>query len=567
MEKTGIKIEQDRATCRAFEKVEWSIYPEAADIRIKEVRYCVYNGHEIIFEGKGFIYKDCFIDEDKRIRPSETVPYWKIRYAPSVQGQLYIDIEVMTSQGSIIRRKSGLLVDGIQRKGFIKVSKDKRYLEFTNGDPYFAIGINAINLQGDFISLASYMKELAANGCNYIRLWLSQSHVPLFSREAPGICQEHAWGYDYIFGIAEEYGIYIKVCFEHMRKFVDVDRVIWSDHESMFSYKKGGPCMSEYDFFAKAEAREKFKQEVVDYIISRWGYSPNIFAWELWNEIDTVRGCGTNFQSPMWKAVVDWNRDIGEYIKQRDHGRHLVVNSLGSYVVRKEIWELEVNDLAQVHGYWKPNTFNQDSAKDIAAFVEEYLEEIKRFDKPALFAEFGLVNDRWGSNDLQYADRDGIIIHDGAWCSLATGAAGTAMFWWGNMLREMGLQWVFKGISSFVKDIDFASEGFQDVYAICNKPEIKVRGQKGKNTTIIWLKNRQYTWWNKIMNSHVPGVTDVSLEVYDHADGIYTIQIWDSVTGEVIKEYMTECRKSTIIVELDRVHRDCPIKIIREHNS
>ncbi len=40
--------------------------------------------------------------------------------------------------------------------------------------------------------------------------------------------------------------------------------------------------------FTDPQAR-KYQQRIFRYIVARWGYSPNILSWELFNEIDELQ--------------------------------------------------------------------------------------------------------------------------------------------------------------------------------------------------------------------------------------------------------------------------------------
>src|SRR5688500_4975626 len=67
---------------------------------------------------------------------------------------------------------------------YITVSnKNPNYFSFTDGTTYIPVGINMINPSGRygnnpdsaFYEIEQWMKNLAANGGNYVRIWVSQS--------------------------------------------------------------------------------------------------------------------------------------------------------------------------------------------------------------------------------------------------------------------------------------------------------------------------------------------------------------------------------------------------------
>jgi hypothetical protein len=105
------------------------------------------------------------------------MPVWKARFAPS---------EVGTYSAEVTRRdRSGTAQSDVLRfecvssasKGFLRVSKkDPRFLEFTEGRPFFAVGQNLAFIgSGQYASLPKAEEmfgKLADNGANYLRIWV-----------------------------------------------------------------------------------------------------------------------------------------------------------------------------------------------------------------------------------------------------------------------------------------------------------------------------------------------------------------------------------------------------------
>ena len=73
------------------------------------------------------------------------------------------------------------------------------------------------------------------------------------------------------------------------------------------------------DFFQGEASRAQFKKKL-DWYAARYGNDPVIFAWELWNEMDTVRG----------KGYEEWTEEMLGELKKR-FPNNLVTQSLGSF--------------------------------------------------------------------------------------------------------------------------------------------------------------------------------------------------------------------------------------------
>ncbi len=55
--------------------------------------------------------------------------------------------------------------------------------------------------------------------------------------------------------------------------------------DSPCNIKNGGPLEKLIDYFTNPKA-QKANYDRLRYLVARYGYSPNVFVWELWNEVD-----------------------------------------------------------------------------------------------------------------------------------------------------------------------------------------------------------------------------------------------------------------------------------------
>ncbi|MBI2297533.1 MAG: hypothetical protein HYU66_01045, partial [Armatimonadetes bacterium] len=231
------------------------------------------------------------------------------------------------------------------------------------------------------------------------------------------------------------------------------------------------------DFFSNPEARRMW-QNRLRYVIARWGYATHLLAWEFWNEINCVFGYAKRSQE-----MIDWSAAMGDYLHQHDPWNHLVVNSLGSFELDDRLWKLPQLDFAQVHGYWHPTlAASKDTGKDMGEMVPLWLTKIRDFGKPALFAECGLVNDRWGPSPLSAEDRDGVALHDMLWAGLAAGGCGTAMMWWhDNQVDKYDLYGQFTPVAKFAADVPWDTAGFRPVTAEASDPRVRALALLGRD--------------------------------------------------------------------------------------
>lgn len=518
-----------------------------------DVHFTSPSGKRIVVPG--FFYQDFeqqIKDEAEFLIPKGE-PVWKVRFAPTEVGRYRFQVIAQDKSGSVKSKTDFFEALPSKSHGYIRVSKDdKRYFEFDDGTPYFAIGLNVCwYRRGGTTDYEKWFKHLSQNGGNYARIWMPSWAFGIEWGKPFEYRMDRAWQLDYVIRLAEQKGIYIKLCIENFRRFEDDTNPYW--------VRNGGPCEKEIDFFINERAKEMFKKRL-RYIVARWGYSTSIMAWELWNEIDCVRGYYDNKQ-----AVIDWSKEMASYLKQIDPWKHLVVNSLGSFVLEPNLWNLAEMDFAQVHGYWHPTlVHSKELGKDMAEMISSWLSTIKGFGKPALFAEFGLVKEDWGPSPLMKEDKEGIHLHNGIWSALMTGSAGIAhIWWWGIYVEPMNLYYHFKAISEFVKGINFAKQEFKDAQVEFSSPNLRVLGLQGKQICLLWIQNKEHIWWKVAVEKKAPQpIKGATVKVLGISNGKWEAQIWDTYRGIIISKQMLKATGKSLTIQLPNVDKDIAIKLI-----
>jgi hypothetical protein len=101
---------------------------------------------------------------------------WKARFAPMQTGTYIATARLKDKTGTI--QSQSIRFDCISSvgKGFLRISeKDPRFMEFSDGTPFFAIGQNLAFIgEGQYVTLSKAEEifgKLADNGANFIRIW------------------------------------------------------------------------------------------------------------------------------------------------------------------------------------------------------------------------------------------------------------------------------------------------------------------------------------------------------------------------------------------------------------
>jgi hypothetical protein len=103
-------------------------------------------------------------------------PGWKARFAPLEVGRHQAKAVLKAAGQSAASAPITFECVASTNPGFVRVSlKDPRYLEFTEGQPYFPIGENLAFIgEGQYVTLSraeEILGRLAENGANYLRVW------------------------------------------------------------------------------------------------------------------------------------------------------------------------------------------------------------------------------------------------------------------------------------------------------------------------------------------------------------------------------------------------------------
>jgi hypothetical protein len=384
---------------------------------------------------------------------------------------------------------------------YIQVStKRPQYFSFTDGETYIPIGINMINPShpntehpdSAFAEIERWMKGLSDNGGNYVRVWLSESFWDV--EEKAGVySEEKAKRIDRFFDMARRHKLRVKVTLEHFRSITLAENnQPWA---TKFAYHKsqGGPLDSISQYLSTDAGRKLFLDKI-DYYQKRYGADTLFFGWELWNEMNAVRG-------PEDSTFFAWNERMLKEVKKR-FPRNLVMQSLGSFdtdkvrTVYQRMMRIPENEVAQVHRYLDlgaPLAVCQESMDVIgSSAVSELLSY--QLNKPVLLAETGAVEPKHAGPSKYYPlDTAGILLHDILFAPFFSGAAGTGMSWhWESYVHKNNLWYHYGRFGEAIKGIDPVKEAFTP--SILNINDMRVYVLAGNKSKLFWIRDKNSNW-------------------------------------------------------------------------
>jgi hypothetical protein len=393
-------------------------------------------------------------------------------------------------------------------ESFVRVSpRDRRYLELSNGSPYIPIGLNMIAPYGKteqeaLTRMEQWMKNLSDNGGNYIRIWLSNNFFDIEHEKSGQYDEEKAKRIDAVLDMARRHNIRVKMTIEHFRHFFG-ERQRWAA-KPLYHVSQGGPAKDMDDFFQGQRSREQFRKKL-DFYADRYGDNPSIFAWELWNEMDTVRARG----------YMEWTEEMLAELKKR-FPKNMVTQSLGSFDNDskrdryRRLCLMEDNDFANVHRYLDLGASLDVCKGPVDILAADAVRELQAFtkNKPILLAESGAVEpSHSGPFKLYKKDRAGIILHDVIFAPFFAGAAGTGQNWhWDQYVASMNLWFQFGRFAKAIKGINPPVESFKPIEL--DLPRLRVYILKGKHTLLAWCRDKKSTWQSELAEGKEPEVVN-----------------------------------------------------------
>jgi hypothetical protein len=540
-----LEIDTDGVAINPFDPAQFDLH----------VRFTAPSGETILVPA--FSYQD-FDPQTLRLNGR---PVWRARFTPAEPGEWHAQAE-LTSPKLASQPLGFAVAADPSARGFVRINQQNpRYLAFDDGSFYFPIGLNLgwasqPNL-GVLSDYRRWLDRLSQNGGNVGRVWMASWSFGIEWNDT-GLGDysgrmKQAWLLDQVFKLAEERGVYIMLTLLNHGAFSTSVNPEWDDNP--YNIANGGPLKEPRLFARNAEARELFKRRV-RYIAARWGYSPNLFAWEWWNEVN-------------WTPIDDaslkpWITEMTAHIQQYDPYDHLVSSSYAGAGGSTALWAMPELDFVQLHDYT-----GNDPAKLLPL---QYQVMSPKYSKPILLAEYGYSADGASAQPGQ----DVVHFHNGLWAAPFSGMSSTAMYWWWDTLVDPHNLWAeYKGIATFLKDENLAA-------LAPAKPQQAPEGAtvlalQGQDRALAWVRSNAYdvaaasAAYRQARQAGQAGagwayqpapIEGLQLTITGLADGAYTARWYSPKTFEWQPEQAVQVRGGTATLAAPAFAQDLAVKIV-----
>jgi hypothetical protein len=396
-------------------------------------------------------------------------PQWQVRIAPDEPGTWFYAIQVR-DDGSLVSTTQGQVdVTVAERGGFVDVAANRRYFTLSGNQPYFPIGHNlswSWDATGGWHAYDRWFESLAASGGNYARLVVD---VPWFVGLEWNVVgnytasQDAAYRLDQILELAAKHGVRLQLVLlwsQSLRTYNGAPVLVPREparpdtsadwNRNPYNRANGGMLSTPSQFFDNDTSEALFKRRL-RYIAARWGYSPDVFAWELTDEIDMV---STNND-----LTIPWVQIMATYLRQIDQDRHLI--TVGSRSTNDRLTQTALLDFTQGRVYQSlpiESTFEQEPV-----VVETIRRSLRLNTTPTLLTGYSL--NPW--YEPTESDPDGVHFQNTLWASVLAGAGGSAASEWGSTyVIPRQLQRYYAPLAAYVSGVDWSELNLQSAEAM-----------------------------------------------------------------------------------------------------
>lgn len=422
------------------------------------------------------------------------------------------------------------------------------YFVQEDGAPWTPIGQNDatswVDLAGlfrrkDMAAVEAYLDRLQAHGVTCLRLMMECVHQRhrLLERPAGSFNPNMVRLWDDLFRLCEE---------RELRLLLTPYDTFWMWHKwhhHPYNLANGGRLKRMNEALLCAETRLLYKDRL-RFAVERWGHSPALFAWDLWNEIHKAQA---EERMDNWAEFI---HDLSTFVRELELARYgrshpQTVSIFGPELqypeAREAIFRHPDLDFATVHFYQSGPI---DHPKDTVAagfamgrLTRDCLNEIKD-GRPFFDSEHGPIHTFKDKKKTLPAEFDDEYFRHMQWAHMASGGAGGGMRWPNRHPHSLtpGMRVAQRGLARFLPLIDwtrFARRCWNDQLQP-SEPRLGAMGCGDAEQAVVYLLN------SKPAAKHVdrrPLSTTLRLP---ELQGALHVTTFSPLLGEVLSSFEVE---------------------------
>ena len=440
---------------------------------------------------------------------------WMLRFSSGQEGTHHLKLKILDGDGPSETVAYLFNVAAGSTAGVIKAdTSNPQYYRHSTGEPFYPLGINI-----GWNSIEDYTKiinNLSQGNANTFRYW----HTPFawqalewdddFYHEYEGLgfySQEAAAMSDSLLELCEAADVYMQlVLFQH-GPFSENVNEMWETNP--YNSANGGFVDRAEEYFYNSQCKAQTKK-LLRYIVARWAWSKNLFAWEFFNEVQFT-GIH-NSQTPAWfPGVLQWHSEMSRYIESIDPYDHLQTTSASNEQLSLLDTIVTLDNL-QYHLYESETSLLKTQADLDYRFREELLNT-------------SVINGEYGTD--QQADTPFDVQRDAIWNGIMT-QVPRYMWIWDHYL-DTAWTGLFSMPAQYLEGEDFSKEGELQDYDVMQSHPSKALESYGLSTG---TKYYGYIYDPE----HETNITGTSVSIIDLPLASYDISFYLPVSDQLIRK-------------------------------
>jgi hypothetical protein len=359
---------------------------------------------------------------------------WRVRHMPTLPGNYSITgirLNGGTAAYGNLTPTNWVVTGFPTGAGYVEVdpANPRRFLT-SNGRRFYPIGENMAWSSATANALNIFPKMGAAHE-NWSRVWMTHFYDwaglglnldwPKVNNTFGQFSLMVASNWDAIVSAADQAGIHFQMTLQHHGQYASTNGsdVNPNWEQNPYNTANGGFLSNATNFFSDATARDYTKRKY-HYIIARWGYSPAIMAFELFNEVQYTDAA----RSGQWGNIQAWHNEMAVFIKANDPYHHLVTTSDS---LNQPLWDQ--TDYYQHHEYPNDLITGLRDAQDISG---------SQTVAPDYAGECGI-------NSTPH-----VGISPPIWAGIMSGQSGASMPWYWDTIDPNNDYFLIKSAADFV---------------------------------------------------------------------------------------------------------------------
>jgi mannan endo-1,4-beta-mannosidase len=419
----------------------------------------------------------------------------------------------------------------------------------------------------DLPGVERHLRGLKDQGVTCIRLMMEycQTEHRYLERPAGTFVPNMVRLWDDLFAMLERVGLHVLLTpYDTFFTWIR-----WRHHP--YNRRNGGPCSSRRRWLTCPRTREAIKARLA-FATKRWGGSPALFAWDLWNEMHPAHG---EDDPASFAPFID---DVGPWLRRLEtglHGRaHLqTVSIFGPELVTKPelaepIFRHPALDFANTHLYEKGTI---DDPRDtvmptlaVARLMREAVEHA-RDGRPVFDSEHGPIHRFKDKRETLPEAFDDEYFRHIQWAHLASGGAGGGMRWPNRHPHVLtaGMRDAQRGLANFLPLIDWRRFHRRNCSGELQPgdPAVAAFGCRDEDQAVLWLLRKDSVSRDGTIDlSRSPLATSLTIP---GLAGQFSLTLFDTRRGEIIDRREVASTGGSLCLDDLQLASDLAISLVR----